>query len=55
MIYLTSSSTGNRVVTINVVFKLGINLNNAQVQVQNRVASAEPRRRRRSTPENTVI
>ncbi|MBC7505077.1 MAG: efflux RND transporter permease subunit, partial [Sandarakinorhabdus sp.] len=43
MIYLTSSSTGNGVVTINVVFKLGTDLNNAQVLVQNRVASAEPR------------
>ena len=43
MIYMTSSSTGNGVVTINVVFKLGTDLNNAQVLVQNRVASAEPR------------
>ena len=43
MLYITSSSTGNGQVTINVVFKLGTDLNNAQVLVQNRVASAEPR------------
>ncbi len=43
MLYITSSSTGDGRVTINVVFKLGTNLNNAQVLVQNRVASAEPR------------
>jgi HAE1 family hydrophobic/amphiphilic exporter-1 len=43
MIYMTSSSTGNGIVTLNVVFKLGTDLNNAQVLVQNRVASAEPR------------
>jgi hydrophobe/amphiphile efflux-1 (HAE1) family protein len=43
MIYMTSSSTGDGSVTVNVVFKLGTDLNNAQVQVQNRVASATPR------------
>jgi HAE1 family hydrophobic/amphiphilic exporter-1 len=43
MIYMTSSSTGDGRVTLNVVFKLGTDLNNAQVLVQNRVASAEPR------------
>ena len=43
MIYMTSSSTGDGRMTLNVVFKLGTNLNNAQVLVQNRVASAEPR------------
>ncbi len=43
MLYITSSSTGDGRVTINVVFKLGTDLNNAQVLVQNRVASAEPR------------
>ena len=43
MIYITSSSTGNGQVTINVVFKLGTNLDTAQVLVQNRVASALPR------------
>jgi HAE1 family hydrophobic/amphiphilic exporter-1 len=43
MIYMTSSSTGDGRVTLNVVFKLGTDLDNAQVLVQNRVASAEPR------------
>ncbi len=43
MLYITSSSTGDGRVTINVVFKLGTNLDTAQVLVQNRVASAEPR------------
>ncbi|OYU15421.1 MAG: hydrophobe/amphiphile efflux-1 family RND transporter [Alphaproteobacteria bacterium PA4] len=43
MIYMTSSSTGDGRVTLNIVFKLGTDLDNAQVLVQNRVASAEPR------------
>ena len=43
MLYVTSSSTGNGQVTINVVFKLGTNLDTAQVLVQNRVQSALPR------------
>ncbi|WP_439533196.1 efflux RND transporter permease subunit [Polymorphobacter sp.] len=43
MIYMTSSSTGDGRVTINIVFKLGTDLDNAQVLVQNRIASAEPR------------
>ncbi|WP_419815345.1 efflux RND transporter permease subunit [Glacieibacterium sp.] len=43
MLYITSSSTANGTVTINVVFKLGTNLDTAQVLVQNRVSSAEPR------------
>jgi len=43
MLYITSSSTGNGTVTINVVFKLGTNLDTAQVLVQNRVSSALPR------------
>ena len=43
MLYITSSSTANGSVTINVVFKLGTNLDTAQVLVQNRVSSAEPR------------
>lgn len=43
MLYITSSSTGDGRVTINVVFKLGTNLDTAQVLVQNRVSSAEPR------------
>ena len=43
MLYITSSSTGNGSVTINVVFKLGTNLDTAQVLVQNRVSTALPR------------
>ena len=43
MLYITSSSTGNGAVSINVVFKLGTNLDTAQVLVQNRVSSALPR------------
>ena len=43
MIYMTSSSTSDGAVTINVVFKLGTDLDIAQVEVQNRVASAQPR------------
>jgi len=43
MLYITSSSTANGQATISVVFKLGTNLDTAQVLVQNRVASAEPR------------
>ena len=43
MLYITSSSTGDGRVTVNVVFKLGTNLDTAQVLVQNRVQSALPR------------
>ncbi|MBB6228752.1 HAE1 family hydrophobic/amphiphilic exporter-1 [Polymorphobacter multimanifer] len=43
MIYMTSSSTGDGRMLLNIVFKLGTDLDNAQVLVQNRVASAEPR------------
>ncbi len=43
MLYITSSSTANGNLTVNVVFKLGTNLDTAQVLVQNRVATAEPR------------
>src|SRR5947208_16154151 len=43
MLYLTSNSTGDGRFTISVTFELGTNLDIAQVQVQNRVAVAEPR------------
>ncbi len=43
MLYITSSSTANGNLTVNVVFKLGTNLDTAQELVQNRVATAEPR------------
>ena len=43
MLYINSQSTGDGRVTINVVFKPGTNIDQAQVLVQNRVAAAEPR------------
>ena len=38
MLYISSQSTADGRVTITVTFKLGTDLDNAQVQVQNRVA-----------------
>ena len=43
MIYMTSQSTSDGKLTITVTFKLGTNLDTAQVLVQNRVAIAAPR------------
>jgi len=43
MLYMVSQSTGDGRLSLNVVFKLGTDLNQAQVLVQNRVAIAEPR------------
>jgi len=43
MLYVNSQSTGDGRLTINVVFKPGTNIDQAQVLVQNRVAVAEPR------------
>jgi hydrophobic/amphiphilic exporter-1 (mainly G- bacteria), HAE1 family len=43
MLYISSQSTGDGRVTISVVFKSGVNIDQAQVLVQNRVAAAEPR------------
>src|SRR3974390_368732 len=43
MLYVTSNSTGDGRFTIAVSFELGTNLDIAQVQVQNRVAVAQPR------------
>lgn len=43
MIYMTSSSTADGVVQLTVTFAPGTDLDTAQVQVQNRVARAEPR------------
>src|SRR5882757_9119449 len=42
-IYMSSSSIGDGTVTITVSFKLGTDINEAQVLVQNRVSEAEPR------------
>ncbi|TDF34960.1 multidrug efflux RND transporter permease subunit [Alteromonadaceae bacterium M269] len=43
MLYMSSQSTADGNVSITVTFKLGTDLDTAQVQVQNRVAVAEPR------------
>jgi HAE1 family hydrophobic/amphiphilic exporter-1 len=43
MLYMTSQSTSDGVMSLNVVFELGTNLDTAQVLVQNRIAVAEPR------------
>jgi hydrophobe/amphiphile efflux-1 (HAE1) family protein len=43
MLYMSSSSTGDGRLNITITFALGTDLDNAQVLVQNRVASAEPR------------
>src|SRR3712207_5953002 len=43
MIYMYSQSTGDGRMTLQVSFKLGTNLDMAQVLVQNRVAVAQPR------------
>src|SRR6202035_1376696 len=43
MLYVVSQSTGNGAVSINVVFKPGTNIDQAQVLVQNRVSIAIPR------------
>src|ERR1700758_1808048 len=43
MLYITSNATGDGRFQIDVTFELGTNLDIAQVQVQNRVAIAQPR------------
>ena len=43
MLYISSQSTGDGRVSINVVFKPGTNIDQAQVLVQNRVSGAEAR------------
>jgi HAE1 family hydrophobic/amphiphilic exporter-1 len=43
MIYMSSSSTGNGNVAITITFRQGANIDQAQVLVQNRVSTAEPR------------
>ena len=42
MLYMSSQSTNDGQLSLTVTFKLGTNLDDAQVQVQNRVAIAEP-------------
>ncbi|KJV09615.1 hypothetical protein VZ95_10410, partial [Elstera litoralis] len=43
MLYISSQSTGDGRLSVNVVFKPGTNIDQAQVLVQNRVSIAEPR------------
>ncbi len=43
MLYIDSQSTGDGQLTVNVVFRPGTNVDQAQVLVQNRIAVAEPR------------
>jgi len=43
MLYISSQSTGDGRLSINVVFKPGVDIDQAQVNVQNRVAVAQPR------------
>ena len=43
MLYMSSNSTGDGRFSISVTFDIGTNLDIAQVQVQNRVAIAQPR------------
>ncbi len=43
MLYMSSYSTGDGVMSLTITFKLGTDLDTAQVLVQNRVAIAEPR------------
>ncbi|MEG3144180.1 multidrug efflux RND transporter permease subunit [Sphingomonas sp. RT2P30] len=43
MIYMSSSATGDGSLAITVTFKQGTNIDQAQVLVQNRVSTAEPR------------
>src|SRR3954462_13845516 len=40
-LYMSSQATSDGVMTLTITFKLGTNLDNAQVQVQNRVSQAE--------------
>src|SRR5438105_11471045 len=42
-LYIFSQATSDGVMTLTITFKLGTNLDNAQVQVQNRVAQAQPK------------
>src|SRR3954467_12462983 len=42
MLYMSSQSTNDGQLALTVTFRLGTNLDDAQVQVQNRVAIAQP-------------
>jgi len=49
MLYISSQSTGDGQLTVSVTFKPGVNIDQAQVLVQNRVAVAQPACRRMSS------
>ncbi len=55
MIYMTSQATGDGALSITVTFAPGTDLDNAQVQVQNRVAQAEPRLPEEVTRNGVVV
>jgi multidrug efflux pump len=42
-LYMSSQATSDGVMTLTITFEIGTNLDNAQVQVQNRVAQAQPK------------
>jgi len=42
-LYMASQATSDGVMTLTITFKIGTNLDNAQMQVQNRVAQAQPK------------
>ncbi|PTX90779.1 efflux RND transporter permease subunit [Opitutus sp. ER46] len=42
-LYMSSQATSDGVMTLTITFKIGTNLDNAQVQVQNRVSQAQPK------------
>jgi len=48
MLYISSQSTGDGQLSINVVFKPSVNIDQAQVLVQNRLAVVQPRYQTRS-------
>ena len=43
MLYMSSQSTANGVMTLTITFKIGTDIDNAQVQVQNRVSQTLPK------------
>jgi multidrug efflux pump subunit AcrB len=65
MLYMSSQSTANGVMTLTVTFKIGTDLDLAQVQVQNRVAQVLPKLARgsaafgvttvKSSPDMTLV
>src|SRR5258705_13043822 len=42
-LYMSSQATSDGVMTLTITFKIGTDLDNAQVQVQNRVSQAQPK------------